>query len=65
MTIQALEREVLELPPRSRIRFVEKIIESVNDYADSKIERRGQTKLAGASRKSNPAQPRESPPEQQ
>jgi putative addiction module component (TIGR02574 family) len=39
MTIQALEKQVLELPPRSRIRFVEKIIESVDDYADSKIEK--------------------------
>jgi putative addiction module component (TIGR02574 family) len=39
MTIQALEKEVLELPPRSRIRFVERIIESVDDYADPKIEK--------------------------
>jgi putative addiction module component (TIGR02574 family) len=39
MTIQALEKQVLELPPRSRIRFVEKIIESVDDYADAKIEK--------------------------
>ena len=39
MTIQALEKQVLELPPRSRIRFVEKIIESVDDYADLKIEK--------------------------
>ena len=29
----------MELPPRSRIRFVEKIIESVDDYADAKIEK--------------------------
>jgi len=34
MTLRVLEREVLELPPRSRVRLVEKIIESIDDYAD-------------------------------
>lgn len=38
MTIRALEKEVLDLPPRSRIRFVEKIIESVDDFASKEIE---------------------------
>ena len=38
MTIRALERELLELPPRSRVRLAEKIIESVDDYADPEIE---------------------------
>lgn len=38
MTIRALEKEVLELPPRSRVRLVEKIIESMNDYTDPEIE---------------------------
>jgi putative addiction module component (TIGR02574 family) len=34
MTLRGLEKEVLELPPRSRVRLAEKIIESVDDYAD-------------------------------
>lgn len=38
MTIRALEREVLELPPRSRVRFAEKIIESVDDFTSPEIE---------------------------
>jgi putative addiction module component (TIGR02574 family) len=39
MTIRALEKEVLELPPKSRARFAEKIIESIDDYADPEIEK--------------------------
>ena len=39
MTIQALEKEVLDLPPRSRIRLVEKIMASVDDFADAKTEK--------------------------
>jgi putative addiction module component (TIGR02574 family) len=38
MTIRALEKEVLDLPPRSRIRFVGKIIESVDDFTSKEIE---------------------------
>ena len=38
MTIRALEKEVLELPPRSRIRFAEKIIESVDDFTGKEVE---------------------------
>ena len=38
MTIRALEKEVLDLPPRSRVRFVEKIIESVDDFTTAEIE---------------------------
>ena len=34
MTLRALHKEVLKLPPRSRVRLAEKIIESINDYAD-------------------------------
>ena len=34
MTWRLLEKEVLELPARSRVRLVEKIIESIDDYAD-------------------------------
>jgi putative addiction module component (TIGR02574 family) len=39
MTIRALEKEVLELPPKSRARFAEKIIESIDDYAGPEIEK--------------------------
>jgi putative addiction module component (TIGR02574 family) len=39
MTIRALEKAVLELPPKSRARFAEKIIESIDDYADPEIEK--------------------------
>ena len=38
MTIRALEKEVLDLPPRSRVRFVEKIIESVDDFTSKEVE---------------------------
>ena len=38
MTFHALEKEVLELPPRSRVRLAERIIESVDDYADPATE---------------------------
>ena len=38
MTIRALEKEVLDLPPRSRIRMAEKILESVDDFTSSEIE---------------------------
>jgi putative addiction module component (TIGR02574 family) len=37
MTIRTLEKEILELPPRSRARFAEKIIESIDDYTDAEI----------------------------
>ena len=38
MTLRALEKEVLELPPRSRIRFAEKIIESVDAFTSKEVE---------------------------
>ena len=38
MTVRALEKQVMDLPPQSRIRIVEKIIESVDDFADKEIE---------------------------
>jgi putative addiction module component (TIGR02574 family) len=38
MTIRALEKEVLDLPPQSRVRFAEKIIESVDDFTSREIE---------------------------
>jgi putative addiction module component (TIGR02574 family) len=37
MTLRVLEKEVLELPPRSRVRLAEKIIESIDDYADPQL----------------------------
>jgi putative addiction module component (TIGR02574 family) len=39
MTVRALEKEVLELPPRSRVRFVERIIESVDNFTSAEVER--------------------------
>ncbi len=38
MTLRLLEKEVLELPPRSRVRLAEKIMESIDDYATRKLE---------------------------
>jgi putative addiction module component (TIGR02574 family) len=38
MTIRALEKEILDLPPRSRVRFAEKIIESVDDFTSPEVE---------------------------
>jgi putative addiction module component (TIGR02574 family) len=37
MTLRVLEKEVLELSPRSRVRLAEKIIESIDDYADAQL----------------------------
>jgi putative addiction module component (TIGR02574 family) len=37
MTIRALEKEVLELPPKSRARFAERIIETIDDYTDPEV----------------------------
>jgi putative addiction module component (TIGR02574 family) len=38
MTIRALEKEVMELPPRSRVRLAEKLIESVGDFTSKDVE---------------------------
>ncbi len=38
MTLRVLEKEVLELSPRSRVRLAERLIESIDDYADPKLE---------------------------
>ena len=38
MTIRVLEKEILELPPLSRMRLAEKIIESIDDYASPQVE---------------------------
>ena len=56
MTLRLLEKEVLELPPRSRVRLAEKIMESIDDYAtpgleaawDSEIDRRVKEIQSGA-----------------
>ena len=37
MTLRTLEKEVLELSPRSRVRLAERIIESIADYADAYV----------------------------
>lgn len=37
MTMRALEKEVLELPPRSRLQLAEKILERIDDFADPGI----------------------------
>lgn len=37
MTLHVLEKEALGLPPRSRVRLAEKIIESIDDYAEPKL----------------------------
>jgi putative addiction module component (TIGR02574 family) len=38
MTFRVLEKEVLDLPPRSRVQLAEKIIQSVDGYADAQLE---------------------------
>ena len=38
MTLRVLEKEVLELPPRSRVRLAERIMASIDDYADLHLE---------------------------
>jgi len=38
MTLRVLEKKVLELPPRSRVRLAERILESVGDCADAGLE---------------------------
>lgn len=38
MTLRVLEKEALQLPPRSRVRLAERIIESIEDYADPELQ---------------------------
>lgn len=38
MKLRALEKEILELPPRSRVRLAEKLIESIDTFADPGLE---------------------------
>ena len=45
MTLRVLEREVLELPPRSRVRLAERIMESIDDYADPQLEADWETEI--------------------
>jgi putative addiction module component (TIGR02574 family) len=37
MTTRMLEKEVMELPPQTRVRLAEKIIESIDGFGDAKI----------------------------
>ncbi|HEY1663904.1 MAG TPA: addiction module protein [Verrucomicrobiae bacterium] len=62
MTLRVLEKEVLELSPRSRVRLAEKIIESIDAYStpeigmawDDEIERRV-TEIESGAEKGIPA----------
>lgn len=38
MRFRVLEKEVLDLSPRSRVRLAERIIESIDDYATPELE---------------------------
>ena len=38
MTVRTLEKEALGLSPRSRVRLAERLIESVDDYANAELE---------------------------
>jgi putative addiction module component (TIGR02574 family) len=38
VTVRVLEKEVLELPPRLRVRLAERIIQSIGDYAAPELE---------------------------
>jgi putative addiction module component (TIGR02574 family) len=38
MTLRVLEKKALELPARSRVQLAERMIESVDDYADPLVE---------------------------
>ena len=37
MTLRGLEKEVLGLPPRTRLRLVDKIIASMDEFVDPKV----------------------------
>jgi putative addiction module component (TIGR02574 family) len=45
MTIAVLEKEVMALPPASRVRFVEKVLASVDDFVTPGIEKAWQKEL--------------------
>jgi putative addiction module component (TIGR02574 family) len=45
MTLRVLEKEVLELSPRSRVRLAERIIESIDDFADPQLEAEWQDEI--------------------
>jgi putative addiction module component (TIGR02574 family) len=38
MTLRVLQKEILEVPPRSRARLAERIIESLDNFADPRLE---------------------------
>jgi len=46
MTAAALEQKVLKLPPASRVRLAEKILESVDDYASPEVASSWQREIA-------------------
>lgn len=45
MTLRVLEKEALELSPRSRVRLAERIIESIDDFADPQLEAEWQDEI--------------------
>jgi putative addiction module component (TIGR02574 family) len=45
MTIAVLEKEVMALPPASRLRFVEKVLASVDDFVTPGIAKAWQKEL--------------------
>ena len=55
MTLRVLEKEVLELPPRSRVRLAERLIESIADYADPKLESEWNDEIETGAEKGIPA----------
>jgi putative addiction module component (TIGR02574 family) len=38
MTLRVLEKEILELPPHSRVRLAERLIESIDPSADARLQ---------------------------
>jgi putative addiction module component (TIGR02574 family) len=46
MTLAVLEKEVMALPPASRVRFVEKVLASVEDFVTPSIAKAWQKELA-------------------
>ena len=47
MTIAALERQALALPTASRVRLVEKILASINDFTTPTLKRAWEVELKG------------------
>jgi putative addiction module component (TIGR02574 family) len=46
VTSRMLEKEILELPPKSRVRLAERIMESLDDYASADLEAKWSNEIA-------------------